>query len=40
MSCFSFEEMQVLFDTVARSVLDPKDIHLCEILRSDANTKR
>jgi hypothetical protein len=40
MSCFSFEEIQVLFDTVARSALDPKDIHLCEILRADANTKR
>lgn len=34
LSCFSFEEIQELFDTVARSVLDPKDRHLCEILRS------
>jgi len=40
MSCFSFEEIQVLFDTVARSVLDPKDIHLCEILRAETNAKR
>jgi hypothetical protein len=39
LSCFSFEEIQVLFDTVARSALDPKDSHLCEILRADANTK-
>jgi hypothetical protein len=30
----------VLFDTVARSALDPKDSHLCEILRADTNTKR
>jgi len=34
LACFSFEEIQVLFDTVARSALDPKDSHLCEILRS------
>jgi hypothetical protein len=40
LSCFSFDEIQVLFDTVARCVLDPKDSHLCEILRVDANTKR
>jgi hypothetical protein len=40
LSCFSFEEIQVLFDTVARNVLDPKDSHLCEILRADAKTKR
>lgn len=40
LSCFSFEEIQVLFDTVVRSALDPKDSHLCEILRADANTKR
>jgi hypothetical protein len=40
LSCFSFEEIQVLFDTVARCVLDPRDSHLCEILRADANTKR
>jgi hypothetical protein len=33
-ACFSIEEIQVLFDTVARSALDPKDSHLCEILRS------
>ncbi len=40
LSCFSFEEIQVLFDTVARSVLDPKDSHLCEILRAGTNTKK
>jgi hypothetical protein len=40
LSCFSIEEIQVLFDTVARSALDPKDSHLCEILRADTNTKR
>jgi hypothetical protein len=40
LSCFSIEEIQVLFDTVARSALDPKDSHLCEILRSDGNRKR
>lgn len=40
LSCFSFEEIQVLFDTVARSALDPKDSHLCEILRADTNAKR
>ena len=34
LASFSFEEIQVLFDTVARSALDPKDSHLCEILRS------
>ena len=40
LSCFSFEEIQVLFDTVARSALDPKDSHLCEILRANTNAKR
>lgn len=40
LSCFSVEEIQALFDTVARSALDPKDSHLCEILRADANAKR
>lgn len=39
LSCFSIEEIQVLFDTVARSALDLKDSHLCEILRADTNTK-
>ena len=34
LASFSFEEIRVLFDTVARSALDPKDSHLCEILRS------
>ncbi|MGA7750853.1 MAG: hypothetical protein WCA63_11995 [Gallionella sp.] len=40
LSCFSFEEIQELFDTVARSVLDPKDSHLCEILRAETTAKR
>jgi hypothetical protein len=40
MSCFSLEEIQTLFDTVARSALDPKDAHLCEILRAGEKTKR
>jgi hypothetical protein len=35
LSCFSFEEIQVLFDTVARSALDPKNRPLCEILRAE-----
>lgn len=38
LSCFSFEEIQALFDTVARSALNPKNISLCEILRSDVKT--
>lgn len=40
LACFSFEEIQQLFDAVARSALDPRDSHLCEILRADANSKR
>jgi len=35
LSCFSFEEVQVLFGTVARSVLDPGNKPLCEILRAE-----
>ena len=35
LACFSLEEIQVLFDTVARSALNPKDRPLCEILRAD-----
>ena len=38
LSCFSFEEIQALFDTVARSALNPKNRPLCEILRTDAKT--
>lgn len=34
MNSFSLEEIQTLFDTVARSVLAPRQ-HLCEILRSE-----
>lgn len=40
LACFSLDEIQVLFGTVARSALDPRDSHLCEILRADTNTKR
>lgn len=35
LSCLSFEEVQELFDTVARSVLEPDDRPLCEILRAE-----
>lgn len=35
LASFSFEEIRVLFDTVARSVLDPRDSPLCEILRAE-----
>lgn len=38
LSCFSFEEIQALFDTVARSALNPKNMALCEILRANAET--
>jgi len=38
LSCFSLEEIQALFGTVARSTLNPGERHLCEILRSDAKT--
>jgi hypothetical protein len=40
LSCFSFEEIGALFDTVARSALDPRDDHLCELLRADTKAKR
>ena len=40
LSCFSLEEIQALFSTVARSALDPRESHLCEILRTDANNNR
>lgn len=35
LSCFSFDEVQALFDAVARSVLNPKDVPLCEILHAE-----
>lgn len=35
LSCFSFEEIQVLFDAVARGALDPKNRPLCEMLRAE-----
>lgn len=34
MTSFSLDEIQTLLDTVARSVLDPRQ-HLCEILREE-----
>jgi hypothetical protein len=40
LACFNLDEIQVLFNAVARSALDPKDSHLCEILRADTNSKR
>jgi len=40
LSCFSLEEIQALFSTVARSALDPKEGHLCAILRTEANNNR
>jgi hypothetical protein len=40
LACFSIEEIQVLFSTVARSVLEPKDSHLCHILRADKQAKK
>lgn len=40
LASFSLEEIQVLFETVARSALDPKDSHLCEILRTGENAKQ
>lgn len=36
LSCFSLEEIQALFGTVACSALNPKNRPLCEILRSGA----
>jgi len=35
LSCFSFEEIQVLLDTVARSVLNPSNSPLCKTLRAE-----
>jgi hypothetical protein len=35
LACFNFDEIQVLFDAVARSALDPKNRPLCEILRAE-----
>jgi hypothetical protein len=35
LSCFNIDEIQVLFDAVARSALDPKIRPLCEILRAE-----
>ena len=35
LSCFGFDEIQVLFDAVARSALDPKIRPLCEMLRAE-----
>lgn len=33
LACFSMDEIQLLFSTVARSVLEPQNEHLCHILR-------
>jgi hypothetical protein len=30
---FSLEEIQTLFNTIARSALDPQEVHLCKILK-------
>lgn len=35
LACFNIDEIQALFDVVARSALDPKVRPLCEILRAD-----
>ena len=35
LASFNFDEIQVLFDAVARSALDPKNMPLCEILRAE-----
>lgn len=40
LASFSLEEIQVMFETVARSALDPKESHLCEILRTGANARQ
>ena len=40
LSCFSFKEIGELFDTVARSALDPRNDHLCELLRADTKAKQ
>jgi hypothetical protein len=37
LTAFTIDEIQDLFSTVARSALDPKEIHLCQILRAEAN---
>lgn len=36
LSSFSIDEIQALFSAVARVALDPKEKHLCEMLRADA----
>ena len=37
LGCFTLDEIQALFSTVARSALDPREMHLCQILRAEAN---
>jgi hypothetical protein len=37
LTAFTIDEIQDLFSTVARSALDPREIHLCHILRAEAN---
>jgi hypothetical protein len=34
---FTLDEIQALFSTVARSALDPKEVHLCQLLHAKAN---
>jgi len=36
LSTFTIDEIQALFSTVARCALDPKEKHLCQILRGGA----
>lgn len=40
LASFSFEEIGALFDTVARCALDPRENHLCEILRAETRAKQ
>jgi len=40
LSTFSIEEIQSLFSAVARIAIEPKEKHLCQILREEAKTKR
>lgn len=37
---FTIDEIQALFSTVARSALDPKEMHLCQILRAEAEKNK
>lgn len=37
LASFTLDEIQALFSTVAKSALDPKEIHLCQLLHAKAN---